>query len=338
MNSTIYDQTRLKFDYELFGNYLFNIAIFGVGPFETIINIVHMVIVNTNAYESDSKKINYLNYLVLNMFALNLTSFSFFAMINYSNSRVCYILLYISHVFNNWSIYLILLIIFNNYVKQNSQTKSSKKSLFIKNLILLVLSLLIHSPIISIGLLRDHYNSNSTIKTNRLNDCNIFNEYDLILFDLFEFLFLILFPFLFSLCMNTVVSFKLIKSKRNMHAMSISENHAGRQRLINSNQKNANQINIDNQRDKMLNRSIRFILRIYSVNIVGTLLKLPFYLTRLSKHWSYFKLDQSIEIFFLIESITFIIRTIYYVFTFLINLLFNQSFRKQIKQTFNHHK
>ena len=345
MNSTFHEQSLLTlFDYELYGNYLFNFTIFVLGPFQTIVNILHMIIVNTNAYETNnSKKINYLNFLILNIFTLNLTSFSFFVMINYSNSKLCFIIFYLSQVFNNWSIYLILLLIFNSYVKQNNQreTKSSRKILLFKNLILLFLSLFFHSPIISIGTKRYHsLNSNST--SNYINDCNIFNTNDLILFDILELIFLIIFPFLFSLGMNTIISFKLIKSKRNMHhTMSMRERDA-RHQLINNQQQQiqigqTNSIN-NNHRNKMLARSLRFILRIYSINIIGTLLKLPFYLTRLSKHLSHLNLDQSTyQILFFIESITFIIRTFYYVFTFLINLLFNQSFRKQIIKTFNHH-
>jgi hypothetical protein len=336
MNLTLYDQSKSTFDYETIGNILFNFAIFGLGPFETIINILHMIIVNTNAYESDSKKMHYLNYLILNMFTLNLTSFSFFVMINYSNSRLCFILFFISNVFNNWSIYLILILIFNILVKANNQKgryNSSKKFLLLKNLILLFVSLLFHSPILSIGLLRSHFNSTSTIRSsNYINDCSLYTQYDLLLFDMLELLLLILFPFLFSLCMNTIVSFKLIKSKRNMHSMTLRDSR----RLIHFNQSN-NISQINHNRNKILIRSLRFILRIYSINIIGALLKLPFYLTRLSKHFNYFKRDQSTQLFFLIESITFIIRTFYYVFTFLINVLFNQLFRKQIKQTFNHH-
>jgi hypothetical protein len=317
MNSTIND-------IQSYSTKIFYFSIFVLTPFETLINFLHSFIVYKASFERTAAKRMLINYLALNVLALNFSSLSYYVRIQWPSSIFCYIAFYVSSVFINWSIFLLVFLVFKRYFSQSISPiyKSGwELELVSSNLTTLILSILFNLPILLIG--RNRHNSFQNDQY--LNDCKCFNVHDLIMLDFFELILCILFPFFSTLGLNTVISFKLIRSKRTLcpHVTSTTATNPNRVHR------------------KLLARSLRFILKLYSINIFGCLLKLPLFLTRLFKHLHYsnnFDLAKStasraIEVFFLIESITFIVRSVYYVFTFLINISFNEMFRKQTIET-----
>jgi hypothetical protein len=325
-------------------SFLFNVNIYKLAPLETFINIINIIVVYYKMYKSSATKYYFTQYLILNTIGLNLSAISCFLMLHYPSSRYCYLITFLNNVFAYWANQCLIISYLDRYLRMKNYLRifGQKQFLYGINLTFLFISIILSSPLLSIGIIND-INKYENMNSFYMVDCKIYNRNELLLGDFIELVFNIILPFFVLAILNTLISFKLIKSKfvlskhakmnHNYHRQYRyhHHNHVGKRRHLH----------------KMTNNQVRFVLTMFSINVFSVLLRLPLLVIRYLKHVSYesYLMDNNttnlykifLEKFFLYESVGFLFKTFYYVFPFFINFFLNPYFKKQIVKIFCFH-
>lgn len=324
-------------------SFLFNVNIYKLAPLETFINIINIIVVYYKMYKSSATKYYFTQYLILNTIGLNLSAITCFLMLHYPSSRYCYLLTFLNNVFAYWANQCLVISYLDRYLRMKNYLRifGQKKFLYGINLTFLIMSIVLSLPLLSIGVINDIGKKSNGVSSLYMIDCKIYNRNELLIGDLIEMVFNIILPFLVLAVLNTLISFKLIKSKfvLSKHAKMNYDYHKKYR------SHHQNHLNKRKHLHRMTNNQMRFVLTMFSINVFSVLLRLPLLIIRFIKHYSYVMENNAnidmyklfLERFFIYESICFFLKTLYYVFPFFINFLLNPYFKKQIVKIFCFH-
>jgi hypothetical protein len=339
--TTINDDNTMMSSMPQIPSFLFNVNIYKLAPLETFINIINVIVVYYKMYKSSATKYYFTQYLILNTIGLNLSAISCFLMLHYPSSRYCYLFTFLNNVFAYWANLCLIISYLDRYLRMKNYLRifGKKKFLYGINLTFVVISIILNSPLLSIGIFND-FSKNENFGLSYMVDCKIYNRSQLLFGDFFELMFNILLPFLVLAILNTLISFKLIKSKfvLSKHA-KMNYNYHRKYRYHNAGKRK--------HLHRMTNNQMRFVFTMFSINVFSVLLRLPLLIIRYLKHVSYdgYSMENNttnlnklaLERYLLYESIAFSFKTLYYIFPFFINFFLNPYFKKQIVKIFCFH-
>jgi hypothetical protein len=316
-------------------------------------------------YKSSATKYYFTQFLILNTIALNLSAIACFLSLHHAASPYCPILSFLNNLFTYWASFCLMMSYLDRYLRMKNYLRifGEKRFLIGINSLFFTLSFLLSSPLVISALfnsLFDPSNSQNKLTSFYINDCRIYQINQLVLFDLVELVFNLAMPFLVLVFLNSLISLKLIKSKRVLSKHVSRHNSSYFNNTSNGNSSVRRQCH--EKQTKKMNKQMRFVLTMVSINIFSVLLKLPLLLTRFFKHLAYLFMTSennlpnsvgfttnnstrfvssfdnyyrtNLEKYFLYESIALTFRTFYYVFPFFINFLLNPYFKKQIVKIF----